>query len=61
LGAVGKGDDGVTGMAKVNGVGAVGCIKKIKLLQHRIFSRGGGLKGVDLGAGGKENDLARAV
>ena len=44
-------------MAKVNGVGTVGCIKKIKLLKHRIFARGGGLEGVDLGTGGEESDL----
>ena len=61
MGAVGKGYDGIARVAKVDGVVAVGCIKKIKLLQHRIFSRGGGLKGIDLGAGGEESDLARAV
>ena len=57
LGTVGKSHDSVAGMAKVNGVGAVGCIKKIKLLQHRIFTRSGSLEGVDLGTGGEESDL----
>ena len=61
MGAVGKGYDGIARVTKVDGVGAVGCIKKIKLLQHRIFSGGWGLKGIDLGAGGEESDLARAV
>ena len=45
-------------MAKMNGVSTVGCIKKIKLLKHRIFARGGSLEGVDLGAGGEESDLS---
>ena len=48
-------------MAKVNGVSTVGCIKKIKLLKHRIFARGGGLEGVDLGTGGEQGDLTGAV
>ena len=59
LGAVGKGDDGIARVAKVDGIRAIGCIKKIKLLEHGIFSRGWGLKGIDLGAGGEQGDLTR--
>lgn len=45
-------------MAKVNGVGTVGCVEKIKFLQHRLFSRSGRLKGINLGTCGKQGDLA---
>ena len=48
-------------MAKVNGVGTVGCIKKIKLLEHRIFTRSGSLEGIDLGTCGKQSNLAWAL
>ena len=58
LGTVGKSDDSVAGMAKVNGVGAVGCIKKIKLLEHRIFARGGRLEGINLSACCEESYLS---
>ena len=61
MGSVSEGNDGAAGMAKMNSVGAVGCIKKIKLLQHRIFTRGGSLKGIDLGTCGKQSNLAWAL
>ena len=60
MGSISEGNDGVACMAKVNGVSAVGCIKKIKLLKHRIFTSGGSLEGIDLGAGREESDLTRA-
>ena len=59
MGAVGKGDDGIARVAKVDGICAIGCIKKIKLFEHGIFPGGRGLEGIDLGAGGKQGDLAR--
>ena len=58
MGSISEGDDSVAGMTKVNGVGAVGCVKKIKLLEHRIFTRGGSLEGIDLGTCGKQSNLA---
>ena len=58
LSSVSEGYNGVTGMPKVNGVGAVGCIKKIKLLEHRIFARGGRLEGINLSACCEENYLS---
>ena len=61
MGAVGKGDDGIARVAKVDGIRAIGCIKKIKLFEHGIFSGGWGLKGIDLGAGGEKSDLARLL
>ena len=58
MGSISEGDDGVAGMTKVNGVGAVGCVKKIKLLDHRIFTRGGSLEGINLGTGCEESYLS---
>ena len=34
------------------------CVEHIKFLQHWILGGGGGLEGVDLGAGGEKNDPA---
>jgi hypothetical protein len=58
LRSVSEGNDGATGMAKVNGVGTVGCIKKIKLFEHRIFTRSGSLEGINLGTGCEESYLS---